>query len=288
MAPLVGVIGEVLVKANDTVFAGEQLVRTTDEEARRRLQAARGAGCVALACRDDEYPSTKATIRRRADDAVADAEKAVAEARASLDQVALERRAGRATDADVQAARSALAMAQVHLKEQRAELRRVAADTPPPSQVEGQLNLARIELLTTEAAIEKMTICAPIAGTILQVNAKAGELASPSAPQPLVILGDVAALRVRAELDERDLGVIKIGQPVTVRANAFRGREFAGKVSFIAPLVESGRNKVRDQRSPTDVDVAEVLVDLSEPGPLSVGMKVDVYFQENSPGNKGQ
>ncbi len=282
VAPLIGVIGEVLVKANDTVFAGEPLVRITDDEARRRLQAAEVQVALRLRARDDEYPSTKAAIRRRADDAVADAEKAIADARALLDQVAVERRAGRATDADVDAARSALVMAQNHLKEQSAELRRVAAETPPPSQVEGQLNLARIELLTTAAAIEKMTIRAPIGSTILQVNAKVGELASPSSPQPLVILGDVSALRVRAEVDERDIGVIKMGQSVTVRSTAFRGREFGGKVSSIAPLVESGRNKVRDQRNATDVDVVEVLVDLSEPGPLSVGMKVDVYFPQDT------
>jgi HlyD family secretion protein len=282
VAPLIGVIGEVLVKANDSVFAGEPLVRITDDEARRRLQAAEVQVALRLRARDDEYPSTKAAIRRRADDAVADAEKAVAEARASLDQVAVERRAGRATDADVEAARSALTMAHDHLQEQRAELRRVATETPSPSQVEGQLNLARIELLTTAAAIEKMTIRAPIGSTILQVNAKVGELASPSLPQPLVILGDISALRVRAEVDERDLGVIKMGQSVTVRSTAFRGREFGGKVSFIAPLVESGRNKVRDQRNATDVDVVEVVVDLSEPGPLSVGMKVDVYFPQDT------
>ena len=29
----------------------------------------------------------------------------------------------------------------------------------------------------------------------------------------------------------------------------------------------------------TDVDVVEVLVDLTQAGPLAVGMKVDVYFQ---------
>jgi HlyD family secretion protein len=32
----------------------------------------------------------------------------------------------------------------------------------------------------------------------------------------------------------------------------------------------------------TDVDVVEVLVELSEPGPLAVGMKVDVYFHQES------
>jgi HlyD family secretion protein len=114
---------------------------------------------------------------------------------------------------------------------------------------------------------------------VLQVNGKPGELASPTNAQPLLVIGDVSALRVRAELDERDFGEIKIGQPVLVRAAAFRGREFAGKVSFIAPLVEQGRISARGQRNVTDVDVVEVLVDLTQADPLAVGMKVDVYFQ---------
>ncbi len=63
-----------------------------------------------------------------------------------------------------------------------------------------------------------------------------------------------------------------------MRAAAFRAREFGGKVSFIAPLVEPGRINARGQRSSTDVDVVEVLVDLVEPDVLAVGMKVDVYF----------
>jgi HlyD family secretion protein len=121
-----------------------------------------------------------------------------------------------------------------------------------------------------------------MAGTVLQVNAKPGELASPSAAPPLLLIGDISALRVRAELDERDFGEIKIGQPAMVRAPAFRGREFAGKVSSIAPLVDAGRINGRDQRGLTDVRVVEVLVDLAEGGPLAVGMKVDVYFRHDS------
>jgi HlyD family secretion protein len=31
----------------------------------------------------------------------------------------------------------------------------------------------------------------------------------------------------------------------------------------------------------TDIDVVEVLIDLAEPGPLAVGMKVDVYFRQD-------
>ncbi|HTE91943.1 MAG TPA: efflux RND transporter periplasmic adaptor subunit, partial [Bradyrhizobium sp.] len=109
-----------------------------------------------------------------------------------------------------------------------------------------------------------------------------GELASPSAAQPLVLLGNVSALRVRAEVDERDITKIKVGQSVLVRPAAFRDREIAGTVSLVAPLVEAGRHNALGQRNMTDVDVVEVLVDLGEPGPLAVGMKVDVYFRQDS------
>ena len=46
---------------------------------------------------------------------------------------------------------------------------------------------------------------------------------------------------MRAELDEQDVGKIEEGDKVVVRADAFRGREFAGKVAAIAPIVRLGR-----------------------------------------------
>jgi HlyD family secretion protein len=117
---------------------------------------------------------------------------------------------------------------------------------------------------------------------VLQINGRIGELASPSAPQPLVVLGDISALRVRAELNERSFGAIRVGQAAVVRSDAFRGRDIAGKVSSIAPMIESGRLAAHGQRNLTDVNVAEVVVDLAEPGPLASGMKVDVYFSSDS------
>jgi HlyD family secretion protein len=281
-APVPGLIGEVLVKANDKVIAGEPLVRLYDNEVQSRVAAAEAQIAQRKRVRNDQSPSSRAADRRKAEDAVADAEKAIVDARATLDKVAADRRAGKGSDADLEAARVALTRAKDRLGQRKAELRRVEADsnTPLPSQAEGQLTAARAELWGAEAAVEKLTIRAPIDASVLQVNAKAGELAGPSATQPLVLLGDLSALRVRAELDERDLGEIKVGQPVLVRAAAFRGREFNGKVSFIAPLVEAGRISARGQRNVSDVDVVEVLIDLTEPGPLAVGMKVDVYFSQ--------
>ena len=51
-------------------------------------------------------------------------------------------------------------------------------------------------------------------------------------------------------------------------------------------MVEAGRI-TRVQRNVTDVNVAAVLVDLAETGPLAVGMKVDVYFQYDKPPRQG-
>jgi HlyD family secretion protein len=296
-APVMGVIAQVLVKVNDKVFAGEPLIRLIDNEAQARLAAAEAQVAFRLRARNEETApvrstarrtteaavadTDKAAARRRAEDGVADADKAVTAAQATLDKALVDRRAGRASDADREAARTALSRAQDRLQQQKAELRRIEADpsTPLPNFAEGQVNVARAESAVAAAAIAKLTIRAPIAGTVLQVNAKPGELAAPSNAQPLLVIGDVSALRVRAELDERDFGQIKIGQPVLVRAAAFRGREFAGKVAFIAPLVEQGRINARGQRNVTDVDVVEVLIDLAQADPLAVGMKVDVYFQ---------
>ena len=310
-APVMGVIAQVIVKVNDKVFAGEPLVRLVDAEARARLAAAEAQVAFRLQARNEEsapVPAApavraapaaraarpapqrseavvadvdKADPRRRAEDAVAGADKAVTEAQAALDRAAVERRAGAASDAALEAARAALARAQDRQRQQKAELRRIEAapGTPLPNFVDGQVNVARAEAAAAAAAIERLTIRAPISGTVLQVNAKPGELAAPTNAQPLLIIGDISALRVRAELDERDVGEVKLGQSAVIRADAFRGREFAGKVSFIAPIVEPGRISARGQRNVTDVDVIEVLVDVAQPDPLAVGMKVDVYFQ---------
>ncbi|MBV9563627.1 MAG: efflux RND transporter periplasmic adaptor subunit [Bradyrhizobium sp.] len=282
--PVAGVIGEVLIKANDTVFAGEPLIRLDDREARARLASAEAQAAMRKRVRNKESMPSGAAARRRAEDAVADAETAVFQTQSFVDKAAAERRAGRGSDADVEAARSGLARARDRLKQEAAGLRATEIDAPLPTVAEGQVNMARSDLALARETLDKMTIRAPIGGTILQVNAKPGELAAPAATPPLVLLGDISALRVRAEVDERDIEKIKVGQPVLVRAAAFPGRQTAGSVSFVAPLVEAGRNNAPGQRNMTDVDVVEVLVNLAEPGPLAVGMKVDVYFrQDESP-----
>ena len=246
-----------------------------------RLATAEAQVAMRKRARNDQTASNRVADRRRAEDLVSDAERAVVDTRAAIDTASIAKRAGTGSEGDVQAARAAHARAHEQLKQERADLKRLLNDSgvPLPVAVDGQLNIARTELATAEAALEKLMIRAPIDGSVLQINGKIGELASPSAAQPLIVLGDVSELRVRAEVDERDFGDIKVGQAALVRTSAFRDREIAGKVSSIAPIVDAGRINLRGQRNMTDVNVVEVVIDLIEPGPLAVGMKVDVYFR---------
>lgn len=280
-APMVGRIAEVLVKPNDKVFAGELLVQLDDTELLARLAVAEAQVAMRKRARDDRSASRRALNRRKAEDAVADAERGFADARAALDKATTDWRRGSGSQDDVTAAQATLAKATATLDKERADLRALKAEsgTPLPNRNEGELNIGRAELAVAEQALENTRIRAPIDGTILQVQAKPGELATPSPDQPLLVMADLSKLRVRAEVDERDLAEIHLGQSVVVQAHAFRGRDFAGTVASIARLVGPAAISARNQRKLTDVDVVEVMIDLADPGPLAVGMQTDVYFR---------
>jgi HlyD family secretion protein len=278
-APVIGVVSEVMVQSGDKVIADEPLIHLDDEGARARVATSQAQVEMRKRARNDQGAG-KAADRRKAEDGVAEAEAAVVQTRESFDAAVKAKRGG-GSDADLATARSGWSGAQERLLQKRSQLHKLDddPDTPLPTANEGQLNVARGELRTAYAELDKLTIRAPIASTVLQVNAKVGELAAPSAPQVLVLLGDLTGLRVRAEVDERDVGKIKLGGKAVVRADAFRGREFSGKVVSIAPLVQPARINSPGSRNLSDFSVTDVLIELSDPGPLLAGMKVDVYFQ---------
>jgi HlyD family secretion protein len=274
---VIGVVDKVLVKTNDKVFAGEPMIHLADDELRARLAAAETQVALRERARDERSATGSAKTRRKAQDAVADAERAVYDARSVVDRAATKWRAKGGPDADLTAARLALTRAQNELSTRQQELRALD-DDPLPTATEGQLSVARSEYAVARAALDKMTVRAPIDGTVLQINVRVGELVTPGSPQPPLQLADLSALCVRAELDERDLGSIKVRQAVTVQAAAFPGREFEGIVSSIAPLVEPGHLEPPGSRNQTDVDVVQVMVELMGSSQLSVGMKADAYF----------
>jgi HlyD family secretion protein len=284
-AQVPGRIADVLVSLNDRVSAGDLLVILDDEELMARVHAAAAEVAVRKRDRDNTDAGGRlAQDRRSAEDGVANAERQLASNREELDRVLKASRSGSDTAAEAQKAREAVVKSRERLDQARITLRKaLAADgLPAPSRQEAALAAARADLSLAEAALQRARIRAPSGGTVLQVNAKVGETAVPSPEQALMTVGDLASLRVRAEIEERDVGKMRVGQTAIVRSDAFGGKDFEGKVASLAQALGPSRLGQRGPRKPTDVDVLEVLINLDGQPALLPGMRVDVFFKPDA------
>ena len=284
-AQMPGKVAQVLVRMNDTVKAGDLLVRLSDEEMMARLSGVTAEANVRRRERDTEPAVKLAADRRSADDALYSAERNLFRARLDLDHLQMKAAAGQSVSAkDIDTARAALAEAGDKLEAERSNVRRVLSlpGMPLPTRLEASLATARAELGVIETAIEKTRVRAPADGTVLTVNTRAGETASPSPEDILLVFGDISHMQIRAEIEERDVGKIRQGQAVVVRSDAFPGQEFSGTVRRIASALGSPRIGNKGPRRPNDLDVMQILIDLDGRPALVSGMRVDVFFKPDA------
>jgi HlyD family secretion protein len=284
--PTSGRIVDVAVKANDKVLAGDLLVRLEEDDLLTRVHAASVEVQVRERERDEEPVKGLALERRQAVDSVAAAERALYRARLLFDDRAFRARTSstEVTPTDLEQARFQITSAKMQLANSRANLLRVEAKDGMPlsTRLESSLATARAELTLAEAAVERARIRATSDGTVLGVYAKYGELAGPSPEAPLIVMGDLSSLRVRAEVEERDAPKIREGQRVTVKGDAYPDKEFDGVVSSVSQSMAPPRIQPRGVRRPTDIDVIEVLIALDGKPPLLSGMRVDAFFRADS------
>jgi HlyD family secretion protein len=125
------------------------------------------------------------------------------------------------------------------------------------------------EIDLARAAFVATTVKAPIAGTILDVMAKSGEIT----PGPLLALADMTAVVAVAEVDQADVGSVHEGDAATV---SVFGTDVLGKVTRIGRLI--GRNQLTnvDPRLPQDLRVVKVNVQLDRADQTSRFMNLQV------------
>ncbi len=105
---------------------------------------------------------------------------------------------------------------------------------------------ARIALEEVDERLEETEIFAPITGVIIEKLVEEGQIiasgiSNVNGGTALATLADMSRLFIIADIDETDIGSIKIGHKVTITADAFSDRKFKGLVKRIAPqgLVEN-------------------------------------------------
>ncbi len=101
-------------------------------------------------------------------------------------------------------------------------------------EAEAALTLARVNL-------SKTVLRAPFDGVVAEVSTEVGEWITPSPPgvpiPPVIELIQPSRIYVSAPLDEVDVAKVHVGQPVRITLDAYAGREFAGRVTRVAPYV---------------------------------------------------
>lgn len=275
-----GRIEEVLVKLDDKVEEGELMVRLDDAEARARLSSTETQAESLREVNEKQFAAGREDVRK-AEDAIYSAERAVTGARIELDYALSSKHQGSGTDANVTEARKRLKDARDRLEREKVAFVKAQSKSnlPAPSSAESAVSAARTEVRMAEALLDKTRIRAPLAGSVLQLNAKEGEIVAPSAEQALVVLGDMSSVRVKAEVDEGDVSKIKVGQKAFVRSVSQPGKDFEGKVARLAPTLAQPKINPRGPRRATDVETLEVTIDLDGAVPLLPGMRVDAFFR---------
>ena len=95
-----------------------------------------------------------------------------------------------------------------------------------------QLSLedARTQLKNAQKNVDDYLIEAPIDGTVVTKNAKAGDtLDSTNGAEPLCVIYDLSCVKFSIDVDETEIALVKVGQKATITADAVDG-EFEGTV----------------------------------------------------------
>lgn len=90
---------------------------------------------------------------------------------------------------------------------------------------------AQLSLENQYESLEDYTIKSPIKGTVIEKKKKAGDTIDSNAE--LCTIYDLSYLKMTMNIDELDISKVKVGQEVTVTADAVEGKIFKGKVTKI-------------------------------------------------------
>ncbi len=120
-------------------------------------------------------------------------------------------------------------------------------------------------LRSTSQVSSEVSLPAPASGTVTSRTVNSGEVIE--ANKELLRVTDLSSVWVVAQVYEKDLGQIHIGSGASITTDAYPGRVFRGRVSYVDPAVNP------------QTRTAQARIELANPGQqLKIGMYVNVAF----------
>ena len=207
---LSGRLAEVNVTYNDKVAVGQQIARLDDTKLRAQLANSEASVLAATA----QVDSAGASLR---------------EAKDNLDtQTQLDRRGV--------TARTSLTTVQAAYDRAAAQAEIAKAD----------LTLAKANLDLNRADLDKAVIRSPIDGVVLSRDAEVGQIVASSLQAPVLftLAQDLSVMQLLVDVDEADIGKVKVGNKATFTVDAYDGQAFPAEITQVRFAPETTDNVV--------------------------------------------
>jgi membrane fusion protein YbhG len=149
---------------------------------------------------------------------------------------------------------------------------------------QASLNAADANLGMSRVNLGYTVLRAPTAGVITVRQAELGEVVVPGTP--VVTLADLDHIWLRAYVAETDLGRIHYGQNAVITTDTYPGKQYHGRISFIASDAEFTPKSVQTYKERVTL-VYRIKIDIDNPNhELKPGMPADAHIAlavNNSP-----
>lgn len=234
---VVGRVTRVPVEKGDRVKAGDLLVQLDDVEARAALAQARAAVAQALARLElVDVVSVQVTS-----EAVRQAELRLAQAEVKLTRNRTLAEAGSVSRADLDDSQQVRDLAASQLASARIQAG-AAATGADRHLARAALEQARGAEQAAAARLDHLAIRSPSAGVITERDVEPGDVVQPG--RTLLVVARDGATQLSVLPDEKNLALLRLGQPALASADAFPDRIFPARVAYIAPAVDLSRGTV--------------------------------------------
>lgn len=236
---ITGTVAEIPVREGQFVRAGDALIVLEDHEARAAVVQAEGAVAQAEArlrqLRELTLPAAEQSLRQ--------AQANLTNMRQIFQRTSTLHREGHTTRAQLDDAQKNLDVAETQVRS--AELQ-VQTNRPGGSDhvlATTQLEQARANLRTAQARLGYARIEAPAHGTLIARNVERGSVVQPG--RALMVLSPAGETQLVLQIDERNLGVLAIGQRALASAEAYPDQTFPAELVYINPSIDPQRGSVQ-------------------------------------------
>ena len=245
-AQITGIVADVLVREGQVVREGQPLIRLQAHELRSMVVQAEGAVAQAEARLRQLSELTLPTARQ----VLAQAEATMRSVQATYDRTLELYQNGNTTRVAYDEAQRALDVARTQVR--TAELQVFTVSTGGSDEVlaRTQLDQASANLDSARARLAYADVTAPRDGLLISRSVERGTVVQPG--RALMVLAPAGEIQLVLQIDERNLGLIKIGQKAVASADAFADQRMEAVVSYINPAVDIARASVQVKLSVSD------------------------------------